>query len=65
MPHLDTYEHEGLVDDEDVRFDPAQEARARMQAEESLDERDAREGRTAGRRRPRALDGPAPLAIHD
>lgn len=58
MPHLDVYEEEGLARESDVEDNPYREARARVEAEEAMAARDAREGRLGtGRRRPRALQG--------
>ena len=59
MEHLDRYEREGIDEDFVEDITDAEALGARAAAERELERRDAREGRTTGRRRrlPGALDG--------
>ena len=61
MPHLDQYEQDGMVgEEEEEEFDVEQALEARLKAEEEMNERDQEyaggRGGMTGRALPRALD---------
>lgn len=58
IPELDRYDRAGVDDEFEDGMSQGEAVRARMAAEEAMDDRDARDGRKRrGRRLPGALDG--------